>query len=226
MFGMMNRDRYWYRFLMSLSGYLLHFLSGSTRDWAKEEVDELVSTWGEGEHDLSDAPEGVFLASQPGTEPDGSDPEDPFPSNLTERGKVAVTLALNHRLKSYWLILVAPVTLLILTKCGLLRLSWASYGLVFDMFGAVIVARGILRRPREVSRQNYDMSPTHPYGSPEELLVTAAETVDGVIGVFLLLIGFTFQFIGGATLMSAGIVIVLLVLIWGSISRVNSLMLK
>ena len=109
---------------------------------------------------------------------------------------------------------------------GLLRLSWVSYGLVFDMFGAVIVSRGILRRPREVSRQNYDMGPTHPYSSPEELLIIAAETVDGVIGVFLLLIGFTFQFIGGATLMSAGIVIVLLVLIWGGISRANSFMQK
>ena len=100
MFGMMNRDYYRYRFLTSVSGYLLHFLSGSTRAWAKEGVGELVSTWGEGEHESSDAPEGAMLAALPGTEPDGSDPEDPFPSNLTERGKVAVTLALNYRLKA------------------------------------------------------------------------------------------------------------------------------
>lgn len=209
---------------MTISGHILYFLSGSTRKWAKTKVEELVSDWGEGDHSTDDIPEDASWTPQPGINPNEyeSDPEDPFPSDLTERGKVAVTLALHYRLKSYWLVPVVPFILWIFTKYRLLHLSWANYGLVFDMFGAVIVARGILRRPREISRQNYDMAPTHQFGSPEDLLVTAAETVDGVIGVLLLLTGFTLQFIGGASLMSTGMVLLLVLMIWAGFSRINS----
>ena len=192
----MNKDGYLYRVLAVISGCILRFLSGATREWANDKVDELINSWGEGNHDTDDIPEMALLMDPDrGVEDYGSDPNDPFPSDLNDRGTQAIVIALKHRIWEYKWVAILPAVFFISAYGLNIRLNLSFYGLVFDVCGAVIVARGILRHPREVSMQAYIIGPIHEFGSPEDLLVHAAETVDGVIGVFILTLGFSFQIV-------------------------------
>lgn len=206
-----------FKLLVWIADLLSNFLSGGTRRWSDQKVEELLEEWGPGDHDEDDIRAGAgWLVTDEGYNPEESDqdPNDPFPSDPDMRGTLALTVALSHRIRRYWILLIVFPAIYIGSSSWLLEFGLSEYGLVFDMFGAVIVARGILRKPREVARNSVKTTPNHPYGSPEDLLVIAVETVDGIVGVLLLVIGFSLQILDGSSLMGLLTALLLIVSTW------------
>ena len=134
--------------------------------------------------------------------------------NQRERGLGALVLAAKHRLKQYWTILLAPAILYLITMDRGQVISLVSLGIYFDLFGAIIVVRGLYRTPAEIDFQSKSIFPKSPAGDPVEKLVTAVETIDSMFGSALLVCGFSLQLFSISGVLFTSAVLMLALILW------------
>lgn len=104
------------------------------------------------------------------------------------------------RIIQYFLIFIAPVAIVATIDIIYLHLPLQVYGLLMDIGGALIIARGLFRGRAGIKVDSRGKSITG-FGPEAEGHVSAIEseienTIDGMIGSSLLVTGFLLQIIG------------------------------
>ena len=206
----------------SVIAALTHFYSESTREWARKVVEQSVGKdiievhMGSMENHSKDP----FLDGKTATwsRPDrtkGANPEDALIPRLrgdrTERGLRALTIAFDYRCRQYSLIVIALTACALVIDCLLHPVSLGNFGIILDVLGATIVARGILRTPDDIDKSAMEegILPSGQLGSVEDRLVLAAETIDAMLGTTLLATGFLLQFLDSGFLATLFVFVVL-----------------
>ena len=137
-----------------------------------------------------------------------------FSGDRRQRGLTAITIAMKYRFKQYWVILLIPVAIYLITIARGQAVSLRNIGIYFDLFGAIIVVRSLYRTPAEVDYQSKNIIPTSPAGNPEDKLVVAVETVDSMFGSTLLAAGFALQLFAVSSSYFTIAIIILVIIGW------------
>lgn len=202
------------RALYAIASLLSRFYSEATREWAEKTVEELEGNAVE-EVDPEEVGSGNHSPSQDGVHwmvP--GEKVKLFSGDRRQRGLTAITLAMKYRLKQYWVILLIPVAIYLMTVARGQAVSLRNIGIYFDLFGAIIIVRSLYRTPAEVDYQSKNIIPTSPAGNPEDKLVVAVETVDSMFGSTLLATGFALQLFAVSSSYFTLAVIIMVIIGW------------
>jgi|GEM_PF-4294096 len=203
------------KILYIIASLAARFYSESTREWAKQTVENLEGsivsemTRREAEEKMSDE---VALFITEAQEDD--DLITVFAGDERQRGLTALVIATKHRMKQYWMIFLIPVILYLLTAEFGQPISLINIGIYFDLFGAIIVVRGLYRTPTEIDHQSMTTIATSPLGHPEDRLVSAVETFDSMFGSMLLALGFALQLLAVSGILFTTAVLLLVMIVW------------
>lgn len=209
------------KILYTIASVAAKFYSESTREWTKRTVRNLegnkVKNISRKEaEDMDSIPDGALVFRTRDDEDD--DILKVFDGDERKRGLTAMVLAIKHRLKQYWTILLIPIILYLIDSSSI---SLSSAGLYFNLFGAIITVRGLYRTPTEIDYQSMLIAPKdpvndtgNPLGSPEDRLISAVETVDSMFGSLLLALGFSLQLLANSGILLTIAVLLLVVIIW------------
>ena len=196
---------------------VMRFFAESTREWAEKTVDKLE---GDAVREVT-IKEAEELDTIPDTMsyfvPDEDKEIKIFAGSAEQRGLTALVLAFKYRMSQYWAIFVIPAAVyLLLTYSGGQTLTLMQIGIYFDLFGAVIVVRGLYRTPAEIDLEGAksSMFAESPTGSPVDRLISAVETTDSVIGSSVLALGFALQLLAVSGLLFTISMILLILLVW------------
>lgn len=210
------------KILYRIVGWVIKLYTESTQEWATQTVENLEgrkikkTTLGEtkemaNNNDLNNI---IFHLR----DDDDDDIVKIFAGDEHQTGLTAVVIALKYRLKQYWAVPLAPVIICLLAPS---EMTIANIGVYFDLFGAVIITRGLYRTPSEISAQSMMTAPVEPHndtfnplGDPVERLVLAVETVDSMIGSMLLVVGFSLQLLAKTGGIVTSAVLLLTIIIW------------
>lgn len=212
----MRLDSPWDKILYWLAKGMVMFFGESTREWAVRTVEKLegdvvfTGTKEEIQERTDTSLEGTAFVSTVGE--DGE--LKVFSGDEKKRGLTALVLALKYRLKQYWVIFLIPVILWLLASSFSLSIELGNYGLYFDVFGAIVVVRGLFRTPTEIDYQGMTPLATSPVGRPEDRLIAAVETVDGMFGASLLAFGFSLQLVARSNLSFTLAILFLVLVVW------------
>lgn len=191
------------------------FYSESTRKWAKQTVENLEGnkvtevTRREAEENMPD--EAALFITEAQEE---DDLISVFAGDERQRGLTALVIATKYRMKQYWMIFLIPVILYLLTAEFSQPISPVNIGIYFDLFGAIIVVRGLYRTPTEIDYQSMTTVATRPLGRPEDRLVSAVETFDSMFGSMLLALGFALQLLAVSGILFTSAVLLLVLIVW------------
>jgi hypothetical protein len=134
--------------------------------------------------------------------------------NVPEKGPQATVIGrfqfwMYNRIKTYAVILIGLIfTLYLYGIIQSVDISVQVYGLLLDMLGALIIARGLFRGPPGIWRDadipkvhekasNVNQRPSGMLNSEKRSLDSEyRKTVDAIIGAFLLANGFLIQIVG------------------------------
>ena len=204
------------KILYALASLAARFYSEATREWAEKTVEEL-----EGAAVKQVAPEEVeeeANAPSHGAKTYMFPPEKEeiklLAGDQRERGLTAIVLAMKYRLKQYWVILLIPIVLYLITVDRGQIISLRNLGIYFDLFGAIIVVRSLYRTPTEIDHQSKSFIPTSPVGDPEDKLVVAVETVDSMFGSTLLATGFALQLLSASSALFTSAILLMVLIAW------------
>ena len=202
------------RALYLLASLLSRFYTEATREWAEKTVEELEGTAieevnPEKSHNRENPPPDGTVTFIP-----SDDKVKSFTGDKRQRGLTAIVLAIKYRIKQYWIVLLIPVILYLLTLDRGKIISLRNLGIYFDLFGAIIVVRGLYRTPTEIDYQSKNIIPNSPAGNPEDKLVVAVETVDSMFGSTLLVTGFALQLFAASGVLFSSAILLMILIVW------------
>lgn len=209
-----NQENIYYR----LSNILSQSFGEHTRRWAEDEIkarkgDE-IERLDEGELRREyDIPSGRMWYNSDDSGWDVFKGDD-----LHSRGTRALSIALRYRLKQYAILLLFIIVPVVVANI-VWNFQWNSIGSCFNILGGIIVARGLFRTPTEIEKSASGTTLGSPIGDAAEKLVSAAETIDAIVGVLLLIIGFLIQYSVDTSLIQGLLLIVAIVAVWAYLNR-------
>ena len=208
----MTNDSIVERILFGVSRRLSLFFGERTHQWAENEIEDRIGTDVrlvgidelESEYDISNG--AMYLNPS-------DDSIRVLKGDRTERGIRALSIALQYRIPAYTTLAIFTTVTVLAIGC-VRGFNWNALGISYDVLGAAIVARGVFRTPVEIDNSASATQLSGPIGNAVEKLVSAVETVDGMIGTVLLSFGFIIQFATKEGLISGIVLITVIGVIW------------